>query len=178
MRRTLVIALTAVLLGAVTSWLIPAQAQQPAPPPSWKQGQPASMADSMLAPIAQPPAPKAPGEIPIDKIKVPAGFKVELWASGINNARAMTWGDKGTLFVSSRVAGNVYAVVDKGGSREVNSFWMHCCTLVCRQLAKPCASGGSLAMICCWRHACSLAGSFRQATLPCTSGGSSARRSS
>ena len=28
-------------------------------------------------------------------------------------------GEKGTLFVSSRVAGQVYAVVDKGGSREV-----------------------------------------------------------
>ena len=96
-----------------------AYAQQAAPPPTWKQGQPPSMADSMLAPIAQPPAPKAPGEIPIDKIKVPPGFKVELWAHGINNARAMTWGDQGTLFVSSRVAGQVYAVVDKGGSREV-----------------------------------------------------------
>ena len=80
------------------------QAQQPAqPPPPWKQGQPSSMADSPLAPIAQPPATKAPGEIPVDKIKVPAGFKVSLWAHGINNARAMTWGDKGTLFVSSRV---------------------------------------------------------------------------
>jgi glucose/arabinose dehydrogenase len=31
----------------------------------------------------------------------------------------MTWGDKGTLFVSSRVAGNVYAIVDRGNSREV-----------------------------------------------------------
>ena len=31
----------------------------------------------------------------------------------------MAWGDKGTLFVSSRVAGNVYAVVDQGGQREV-----------------------------------------------------------
>ena len=51
----------------------PASAQ--APPP-WKQGQPADMADSTLAPIAQPPAPKAPGEIPVDKIKVPPGFKV------------------------------------------------------------------------------------------------------
>ena len=58
------------------------------------------MADSTLAPIAQPPAPKAPGEIPVDKIKVPAGFKVSLWAHGINNARVMTWGSKGTLFVS------------------------------------------------------------------------------
>ena len=34
----------------------------------------------------------------------------------------MTWGDKGTLFVSSRVAGNVYAVVDKGGQREVKTI--------------------------------------------------------
>jgi glucose/arabinose dehydrogenase len=95
-----------------------ADAQQAAPPP-WKQGQPSNMADSTLAPIAQPPAPKAPGEIPVDKIKVPAGFKVSLWAHGINNAREMVWGDKGTLFVSSRVAGNVYALVDKGDSREV-----------------------------------------------------------
>ena len=95
-----------------------ADAQQAAPPP-WKQGQPANMADSTLAPIAQPPAPKAAGEIPVDKIKVPAGFKVSLWAHGINNAREMVWGDKGTLFVSSRVAGNVYALVDKGDSREV-----------------------------------------------------------
>jgi hypothetical protein len=65
----------------------PAVAQ--APPP-WKQGQPASMANSPLAPIAQPPAPKAPGEIPVDKIKVPRGFKVSLWAHGLNNARVMT----------------------------------------------------------------------------------------
>ena len=53
---------------------------------------------------------------------MPQGFKVELWAHGINNARVMTWGDRGTLFVSSRVAGNVYAVVDKGGSREVKTI--------------------------------------------------------
>jgi glucose/arabinose dehydrogenase len=96
-----------------------AEAQQPAAPPTWKQGQPPSMADSPLAPIAQPPAPKAPGEIPVDKIKVPAGFKVALWAHGINNARVMTWGAKGTLFVSSRTAGNVYAVLDNGTTREV-----------------------------------------------------------
>ena len=119
MRRIILASLTAALvIGLALAPLAPAQqAQQP--PPTWKQGQPASMADSMLAPIPQPPAPKAPGEIPVDKIKVPPGFKVSLWAHGINNARAMTWGDKGTLFVSSRVASNVYAVVDKGGQREV-----------------------------------------------------------
>ena len=122
MQRSLVIAVSALLLGAVTLWLIPAQAQQPTPPPSWKQGQPPSLADSSLAPIPQPPAPTPASEIPVNKIKLPPGFKAELWASGISNARTMTWGDKGTLFVGSRVAGNVYAVVDKGGSREVKTI--------------------------------------------------------
>jgi len=118
MRRTILTSLAVVLgLGITLAALANAQA-----PPTWKQGQPANMADSTLAPIPQPPAPKAAAEIPIDKIKVPSGFKVSLWASGINNARVMTWGDKGTLFVSSRVAGNVYAVLDKGGDREVKTI--------------------------------------------------------
>jgi glucose/arabinose dehydrogenase len=119
MRRIILISLVAALavgLGLVSG----APAQQAAP--SWKQGQPASMADSTLAPVAQPPTPKAPGEIPVDKIKVPPGFKVSLWASGISNARVMTWGAKGTLFVSSRVAGNVYAVVDRDGQRQVKTI--------------------------------------------------------
>ena len=120
MRRTMVALVTVPFLFALASWLLPAQAQQ-APPP-WKQGQPPELASSPLAPIPQPPAPLPAGEIPIDKIKVPPGFKVELWASGINNARAMTWGDKGTLFVSSRVAGNVYAVVERAGKREVKTI--------------------------------------------------------
>src|SRR5436309_2000291 len=119
LRITLTSVAVALAIVLALGPLVQAQQAQPQPPPTWKQGQPSSMADSTLAPIAQPPAPKAASEIPIDKIKVPPGFKVELWASGLSNARAMTWGEKGTLFVSSRVAGNVYAVVDKGGTREV-----------------------------------------------------------
>src|SRR3989454_5668378 len=119
MRRITLTSL-ALALGVVFALASLTLAQQA--PPTWKQGQPRELADSPLAPIAQPPAPKAPGEIPIEKIKVPPGFKVSLWAHGINNARAMTWGDKGTLFVSSRVAGNVYAVVDKGAAREVKTI--------------------------------------------------------
>jgi glucose/arabinose dehydrogenase len=118
LRITLTLVVVAVALVLGLGPLV--QAQQPAQaPPPWKQGQPSSMADSTLAPIAQPPAPAPPGEIPVDKIKVPAGFKVSLWAHGINNARVMTWGSKGTLFVSSRTAGNVYAVLDRGNTREV-----------------------------------------------------------
>ena len=118
MRLTTSITVAAALAGGLV--LAPlALAQQPAPPPGWKQGQRPDQAASPLAPHAQPPAPAAAKDIPVEKIKVPPGFKVSLWADGMANARAMTWGDKGTLFVSSRVAGNVYAVVDRGGKREV-----------------------------------------------------------
>lgn len=50
-------------------------------------------------------------------IKLPSGFKFSLYASSVKNARSMTVGDKGTLFVGTRNAGNVYAVVDKDGDR-------------------------------------------------------------
>ena len=113
--RAISVLIVAVLTGLALA--SPAPAQQP--PPTYKQGQPANMADSTLAPIAQPPAPAPLGELRVDKLRLPPGFKVEVWAHGINNARAMTWGDKGTLFVGSRVAGNVYAIVDRGGKREV-----------------------------------------------------------
>jgi len=110
-------ALTAFVLLTVGAWV---GAQQP--PPPWKQGQPAELANSPLAPIAQPPAPTPAKDIPIDAVKLPPGFKISIWADGLSNARAMTWGDKGTLFVSSRGAGNVYAVVDKGSTREVKTI--------------------------------------------------------
>jgi glucose/arabinose dehydrogenase len=45
-------------------------------------------------------------------IKLPAGFSIEVYAAGVRNARQMALGDKGTLFVGTRTAGNVYAVVD------------------------------------------------------------------
>lgn len=109
----------AVLGVALTA--APATAQQQAPPP-WAQGRPPELATSPLAPHPQPPAPTPAEKIPVDRIKLPPGFKAELWASGINNARVMVWGDRGTLFVSSRVAGNVYAVVDHGGRREVKTI--------------------------------------------------------
>jgi len=116
MRRIVPTSLAALLTMVLAlAPLVPAQQ----PPPSWQQGRPADLANSPLAPIAQPPAPKAPGEIPIDAIKLPPGFKASLWAHGVDNARAMTWGDKGTLFVSSRLAGNVYAILDRGATREV-----------------------------------------------------------
>jgi len=93
-----------------------------APPPSWQQGKPAAMAESTLHPFAPHMTGRSAKELPVDKLKVPAGFKVEVWADGIPEARSMALGDKGTVFVSNRNAKSVYAVTDKGGKREVREI--------------------------------------------------------
>lgn len=58
-------------------------------------------------------------KLPVPYLKLPKDFKVEVFASGIANARSMRLGDKGTVFVSNRLLDKVYAVVDKNGKREV-----------------------------------------------------------
>ena len=52
-------------------------------------------------------------EIPLDKITLPPGFSIEVYASGVPNARSMALSPTGTLFVSTRQRGDVYAVVDR-----------------------------------------------------------------
>jgi len=54
-------------------------------------------------------------------IKLPPGFKIELWASGLPGARQMAWGKDGTLFVGSFLNTNVYAVSDQGGKKAVKT---------------------------------------------------------
>lgn len=45
-------------------------------------------------------------------ITLPPGFKIEVYASNIQNARSMVLSNKGILFVGSRNAGKIYAVID------------------------------------------------------------------
>ena len=51
-------------------------------------------------------------DIPLEQIKLPAGFKIDLYATNIPNARSMVLSPTGVLFVGTRKAGNVYAVLD------------------------------------------------------------------
>ena len=88
-------------------------------PPTWAQGRTPEQLSMNLVP--HPPGIFAmpADEIPTSSLKVPAGFKVELWASGMPNARSMVQTPSGTLFVGTRFPGSVYAVVEKDGKREV-----------------------------------------------------------
>ncbi|WP_229176056.1 PQQ-dependent sugar dehydrogenase, partial [Bradyrhizobium ivorense] len=70
-------------------------------------------------PVAPPPLPAAPDKLPLAKLKVPAGFNVEVYAAGMANARSLALSDKGTVFVGSRLVDKVYAIVNKDGKRSV-----------------------------------------------------------
>ncbi|HEY2187071.1 MAG TPA: PQQ-dependent sugar dehydrogenase [Caldimonas sp.] len=88
--------------------------------PFWAVGMPKG---NKLAPVPAYPVPTAADQLPVAKLKVPPGFKVEVWAPNVLDARGLRLGDKGTVFVSSLfVAGKIYAITDKGGRREVKTI--------------------------------------------------------
>src|SRR5215471_1228108 len=119
-------------------------AQQEADKPSAQPAAPSAPDASKSMPIQQPQPTTVPGrpdipnaevakqlrnvaplpfgapedKLPVAQLKVPKGFKVEVYASGIPNARSLRLGDKGTVFVSNRILDKVYAIVDRNGKRE------------------------------------------------------------
>jgi glucose/arabinose dehydrogenase len=63
---------------------------------------------------------QAPAPLPLDQIKLPPGFSIAVYASGVENAREMSLGAKGTLFVGSRSAKKVYAIVDRDHDQKAD----------------------------------------------------------
>ena len=90
------------------------------PPADWFLGD-ETAAQKGLAPPAGPalPTPLAELQANLKAVKLPKGFKIEVYASGVNSARQMAWGDKGTLFVGSFSAGTVYAITGTEGNKVV-----------------------------------------------------------
>jgi glucose/arabinose dehydrogenase len=111
-----------VAIAVAAAFTISALAQDKPAAPSWQQGKPPAMAESTLHPFAPHLTGRPAKDLPVNTLKAPAGFKVEVWADGIPEARSLALGDKGTVFVSNRNAKNVYAVVTKDGKREVKTI--------------------------------------------------------
>jgi glucose/arabinose dehydrogenase len=68
---------------------------------------------SLQATPAQP-------KLPLDQIKLPPGFAIDVYATGVTNARQMALGSNGTLFVGSRTARKVHAVIDSNGDQRAD----------------------------------------------------------
>ena len=96
----------------------PWRSHRPASARSTSRTRPRSQQDTNLKPHPTPPTPAAADKLPVDKIKLPAGFKAEVWSSGHPGARTMVQGAKGTVFMGTRVIGRVYAITEKDGKRE------------------------------------------------------------
>jgi glucose/arabinose dehydrogenase len=98
-------------------------AAAPLPPGSPLIGRPAgNEAAAKLAPVAPPPLPAAADKLPIAQLKLPPGFNIEVYASGIANTRSLRIGEKGTVFVGTRFGNKVTAIVKKDGKTEIKTI--------------------------------------------------------
>lgn len=61
-----------------------------------------------------------PALLPLDTLQLPPGFAIDVYASGVENARSMVRGDRGTIFVGTRSDGRVYGVVDADGDQRAD----------------------------------------------------------
>lgn len=75
------------------------------------------------ASIASKASPVYTGKLPIDKIKLPPGFKIGVYAENLANARSLCLSPSGTLFVSTREKGSVYALRDTNGDFVADLYY-------------------------------------------------------
>ena len=88
-----------------------------APAPAWQQGRSAEMAASPLAPHAGKLTATPVADIPVQNLRLPPGFKAEIWSSGTPGNRAMARTPGGKVYVGTRGLGRVYEITDSGGVR-------------------------------------------------------------
>lgn len=62
--------------------------------------------------------------LPLERIRLPEGFKIELYAENVVNARSMDLSPNGTLFVGTRGKGHVYALQDKDGDNVADQKYL------------------------------------------------------
>ena len=61
-------------------------------------------------------------DIPLELVKLPPGFKINVYATDTPNARSMVMSPEGILFVGTRRAGKVYAVLNRNGDYRANEI--------------------------------------------------------
>lgn len=54
-------------------------------------------------------------DLPLESIRLPEGFQIDIYAADVTNARSMDLSPGGVLYVGTRSQGDVYALVDRDG---------------------------------------------------------------
>lgn len=65
-----------------------------------------------------------PDDLPLDKIRLPEGFTIEVYADSVPDARQMALSPSGVLYVGSRRDGRVHAVVDSDGDMKGEEIYV------------------------------------------------------
>jgi glucose/arabinose dehydrogenase len=114
-------ALAAAGIAAFLYLGVSGEAQQRIVPPrsSPLGGRPDTEAAMRLVPPVGPTQPTAMDKLPVNALRLPRGFKVEVYAAGVANARSLRVGDRGTVFAGTGLLDVVYAVVSRDGRAEV-----------------------------------------------------------
>jgi len=66
----------------------------------------------------------AKADVQLDKLKLPEGFSIDVWAAEVPNARSMAVSESGIVFVGNRQEKNVYALVDENGDGKAESKYV------------------------------------------------------
>jgi len=59
----------------------------------------------------------------LNRIKLPPGFKIDIYSDDVPNARAMALSPSGILYVGTMSKGEVYAIQDKNGDGKAETKW-------------------------------------------------------
>jgi glucose/arabinose dehydrogenase len=85
-----------------------------------KQSQPAT---GETKDASMPAITEASKTLPLEKIKLPAGFSIDIYAE-VENAREMALSSSGVVYVGNKDKGNVYALKDTNGDFKADKKWV------------------------------------------------------
>ncbi len=66
----------------------------------------------------------AKADVQLDKLKLPEGFTIDVWAAEVPNARSMALSETGIVIVGNRQENNVYALVDENADGKADSKYI------------------------------------------------------
>ncbi|WP_375263025.1 YbhB/YbcL family Raf kinase inhibitor-like protein [Palleronia sp.] len=105
---------TAAILGSVIGGSASAQAPESLPPVSEQLENPTSADVTIVGSILEP-AQLAPTPERLDRLSLPQGFEISVFAEGLVNPRMLAVADDGTVYVTRRAVGDVVMLRDEDG---------------------------------------------------------------